>query len=63
MTKFSIGSKVKFNNLYGTVVGFDGPAIVFQPNGSSHKISVPQDRLIRVINESTNVSGLDRMNS
>lgn len=63
MAKFSIGSKVKFNNLYGTVVGFDGSAIVFQPNGSSQKISVPQDRLIRVINENTNISGLDRMNS
>lgn len=63
MSKFSIGSKVKYLNIYGTVVGFDGSAIVFQPNGTSQKMSVPESQVIRVINESTNISGLDRMNS
>lgn len=63
MSKLNIGSSVKYQNLYGTVVGFDGDAVIFQPKGSSQRISVKKNMLVQVVNESTNLKGYTPMNS
>lgn len=63
MTAIRVGTKVKHNNLYCTVVGLDGNALVLQPNGSSQKYSAPHSEVVVVLNESTDLHSFKPMNS
>ena len=49
--KIRVGSRVRHLNLVGTVVGRDGNAWLFQPNGSREQLPVPESQLTLILNE------------